>query len=149
MGGPVGEVAEKRKLATPKSKLNRLSDRLFNALADPTRRAIFERLSQGSEVTVRELVAYSGVSQQAVAKHVGVLQVAGLVDFRRQYGTNFYSARPRGAAPLLKWLAQQGILREPPTATRFAQARAGSPQRRVASSALPTPASSTSSKSKA
>jgi DNA-binding transcriptional ArsR family regulator len=149
MRGPVGEIAEKRKLATPKSKLNRIADHIFSALGDPTRRAIFERVSQGGELTIRELVAYSGVSQQAVAKHIGMLQLAGLVDFRRHQGTNFYSARPRGAAPLLNWLAQQGILREPSTATRLAQARAGSRPRRVASSALPTATPSTPGESKA
>jgi DNA-binding transcriptional ArsR family regulator len=110
MGDPVGKIAEVRKLATPKSKLNRLSDRVFSALADPTRRAIFERVSQGGEITVRDLVTQSGVSQQAVSKHVGMLQVAGLVGCRRHHGANLYSARPGGAAPLIKWLAHVGIL---------------------------------------
>jgi DNA-binding transcriptional ArsR family regulator len=110
MGDPVGKIAEVRKAVTPKSKMNRLSDRAFTALADPTRRAIFERLSQGGEVTVRDLVTQSGISQQAVSKHVGILRVAGLVGYRRHHGTNLYSARPGGAAPLIDWLAHVGIL---------------------------------------
>ncbi len=53
-------------------------DYFFKTLADPTRRAIFERLSRDGEQTVRVLTDYSGVSQPAVSKHLGVLKRAGL-----------------------------------------------------------------------
>ena len=111
-------MTEEREIAL---KLNRPSDRVFKALADPTRRAIFEHLSLGGEMTVRALVEHCGLSQQAVAQHLSVLDSAGLVNCHRDHGrTNYYSARPRGAAPLLNWLARHGVLDEQPTATPFA-----------------------------
>jgi DNA-binding transcriptional ArsR family regulator len=45
-------------------------DVLFKTLADPTRRAIFERLTRDGEQTVRALTDHSGVSQPAVSKHL-------------------------------------------------------------------------------
>ena len=54
-------------------------DILFRTLADPTRRALFERLCRDGEQTVGALTAQSGVSQPAVSKHLGVLRRAGLV----------------------------------------------------------------------
>lgn len=53
-------------------------DRVFGALADPTRRAILERLAEG-EATVNELVAPSGFSQPTISRHLKVLERAGLV----------------------------------------------------------------------
>ena len=53
-------------------------DRTFAALADPTRRAIMERLSAG-EATVSELAEPFPVSVQAVSKHLKVLEGAGLI----------------------------------------------------------------------
>ena len=47
---------------------------LFSTLADPTRRALFERLSRDGEQTVRALTDRAGVSQPAVSKHLGVLK---------------------------------------------------------------------------
>jgi DNA-binding transcriptional ArsR family regulator len=51
----------------------------FAALADPTRRAILERLSDG-EATVNELAAPFPISMQAVSKHLHVLERAGLIE---------------------------------------------------------------------
>ena len=53
-------------------------DRIFFALADPTRRAILARLSRG-EATVNELVSPFALSQPAISKHLKVLEGAGLV----------------------------------------------------------------------
>jgi DNA-binding transcriptional ArsR family regulator len=53
-------------------------DHVFAALADPTRRAILERLTIG-DATVNELVAPFGLSQPAISKHLKVLEAAGLV----------------------------------------------------------------------
>jgi DNA-binding transcriptional ArsR family regulator len=53
-------------------------DRTFAALADPTRRAILERLAEG-DATVSELAGPFPVSIQAVSKHLKVLEGAGLV----------------------------------------------------------------------
>jgi DNA-binding transcriptional ArsR family regulator len=79
-------------------------DALFKTLADPTRRAIFERLSRDGEQTVRALTARSGVSQPAVSKHLGVLKLAGLVRDRRAGRETHYSAEPQGLAPLIDWM---------------------------------------------
>ena len=54
-------------------------DMLFRTLADPTRRALFERLCREGEQTVGALTARAGVSQPAVSKHLWVLKQAGLV----------------------------------------------------------------------
>lgn len=56
-------------------------DRTFGALADPTRRAILERLSRG-EATVGELARPFDISRPAISKHLRVLERAGLVDRR-------------------------------------------------------------------
>src|ERR1700704_3094370 len=84
------------------------ADTLFTALADPTRRAIFERLSRAGEQTVRVLTDHSGVSQPAVSKHLGALKQAGLVSDRRQGRQTHYSARPQGLAPLIDWMGLYG-----------------------------------------
>jgi DNA-binding transcriptional ArsR family regulator len=81
---------------------------LFTALADPTRRAIFERLSREGEQTVRALTDRAGVSQPAVSKHLGVLKHAGLVRDRPEGRQTFYSAQPQGLAPLVDWMALYG-----------------------------------------
>jgi DNA-binding transcriptional ArsR family regulator len=60
------------------------TDEIFRALADPTRRAIFEHLLTDGEQTVRALTDRAGVSQPAVSKHLGVLKQAELVTDRPQ-----------------------------------------------------------------
>jgi len=80
------------------------SGEVFTALADPTRRALFERLSREGELTVRVLTDSSGVSQPAVSKHLGVLKHAGLVRSRHSGRETHYSARPRGLSPLVDWM---------------------------------------------
>lgn len=82
------------------------SDALFRTLADPTRRAIFERLCRQGEQTVAALTARSGVSQPAVSKHLSVLKRAGLVRDRHEGRQTHYSARRRALAPLLDWTSQ-------------------------------------------
>jgi DNA-binding transcriptional ArsR family regulator len=79
-------------------------DVLFKTLSDPTRRAIFERLSREGELTVHALTGHSGVSQPAVSKHLGVLRLAELVRDRRDGRQTHYSADPRGLAPLIDWM---------------------------------------------
>lgn len=78
-------------------------DALFRALADPTRRAIFERLCRDGEQTVGALTARAGVSQPAVSKHLGLLKQAGLVRDRREGRQTHYGARPEALAPLIDW----------------------------------------------
>ena len=81
---------------------------LFSTLADPTRRAIFERLSCEGEQTVRALTDRAGVSQPAVSKHLGVLKHAGLVRDRRDGRQTHYSAQPQSLAPLIDWMSLYG-----------------------------------------
>ena len=76
---------------------------LLKALADPTRRAIFERLCREGEQTVRALTEQSGVSQPAVSKHLGVLKLSGLVRDRQAGRQTHYSAQPEALAPLADW----------------------------------------------
>jgi len=79
---------------------------LFQTLADPTRRAIFERLCRDGAQTVAALTAQAGVSQPAVSKHLGILKRAGLVLDRPDGRQTHYSARPAALAPLLDWTSQ-------------------------------------------
>jgi len=84
------------------------TDNFFKALADPTRRAIFERLARDGEQTVHALTDHSGVSQPAVSKHLGVLKHAKLVRDRREGRETHYSARPEALAPLVDWMSRYG-----------------------------------------
>ena len=81
-------------------------DRLFKALADPTRRGLFERLCRDGEQTVGGLTATAGVSQPAVSKHLVVLREAGLVRDRHQGRLTHYRADIPALAPLVDWTSQ-------------------------------------------
>lgn len=81
-------------------------DVLFRTLADPTRRAIFERLCLEGEQTVGALTARAGVSQPAVSKHLGVLKQAGLVLDRHEGRQTHYSAQLAALAPLVDWASR-------------------------------------------
>jgi DNA-binding transcriptional ArsR family regulator len=76
---------------------------LFKALADPTRRAIFEGLCRDGDQTVAALTARAGVSQPGVSKHLAVLKGAGLVSDRHEGRQTHYSARLDALAPLTEW----------------------------------------------
>ncbi|MGC2637091.1 MAG: metalloregulator ArsR/SmtB family transcription factor [Acidobacteriaceae bacterium] len=81
---------------------------VFRALADPTRRALFEELTRAGEQTVHALTRYAGVSQPAVSKHLTVLKRAHLVRHRRNGRETRYRAEPAALAPMLDWLDQYG-----------------------------------------
>ena len=81
-------------------------DTLFKTLADPTRRAIFERLCRDGEQTVGALTARSGVSQPAVSKHLGILKQAKLVRDRQDGRQTHYSAQLGALAPLIDWTSR-------------------------------------------
>ena len=76
---------------------------VFGALADPTRRAILERLVAG-EATVGELVAPFRMSQPAVSKHLKVLEAAGLVSRRRRGTANLSRLEPDALRGADDWL---------------------------------------------
>lgn len=85
-----------------------VADTVFKALADPTRRALFERLARDGEQTVHALTGPAGISQPAVSKHLVVLKRAKLVRHRRQGRETHYSARPQALAPLIDWMSLYG-----------------------------------------
>ena len=85
-----------------------VTDNVFRALADPTRRAIFERLARDGEQTVHALTGRSGVSQPAVSKHLTVLKRAKLVRHRHEGRETHYSAQPQALAPLVDWMSLYG-----------------------------------------
>ncbi|TIM29407.1 MAG: winged helix-turn-helix transcriptional regulator [Mesorhizobium sp.] len=86
--------------------MSQLHEILFKTLADPTRRAIFERLCRDGDQTVAALTARAGVSQPAVSKHLGVLKQAGLVRDRHEGRNTHYSAELGALAPLIDWTNQ-------------------------------------------
>ena len=78
---------------------------VFRALGDPTRRAVYERLT-GGERSVSELTAAMPISQPAVSQHLAALKAAGLVGERREGRKVFYRIEPQGLAPLIDWLGR-------------------------------------------
>lgn len=82
---------------------------VMRALADPTRRAVFERVVGSREITVAELTRGSGVTQGAVSQHLKSLKQAGLVAERPEGRKVFYRAEPKGLAPLVDWMAIYGV----------------------------------------
>ena len=85
-----------------------VEDRVFQALADPSRRAIFETLTQG-EAAVNELTARFAISQPAVSQHLANLKNAGLVTGRRDGRRIIYRIEPEGMQPLIDWLTHYRI----------------------------------------
>jgi DNA-binding transcriptional ArsR family regulator len=81
-------------------------DILFRTLADPTRRALFERLCREGEKTVGALTAQAGVSQPVVSRHLSVLKEAGLVRDRHEGRQTHYSAQLDALAPLVDWTSR-------------------------------------------
>ena len=83
---------------------------VLSSLADPTRRALFERLCRDGELTVRALTDRARVSQPAISKHLRVLKAARLVHDRRAGRETHYRARPQGLAPLMDWMSHYGAI---------------------------------------
>ena len=78
--------------------------KIFQALADPSRRSIFELLTQG-EAAVKELTMRFDISQPAVSQHLAALKDAGLVASRREGRRVYYRVKPGGIKPLIDWIA--------------------------------------------
>jgi DNA-binding transcriptional ArsR family regulator len=81
---------------------------VFKALADPTRRRIFEGLTSDGEQTVHALTRRAGTSRPAVSKHLVILKRAKLVGHRHVGRETHYSARPQALTPLVDWMALYG-----------------------------------------
>src|SRR5271156_847440 len=84
-------------------------DAVMQALAAPTRRAVFERIVRSGEITVVELTRGSGVTQGAVSQHLKSLKQAGLVAERPEGRNVYYRARPQGLAPLVDWMDHYAV----------------------------------------
>ncbi|MBP1882312.1 DNA-binding transcriptional ArsR family regulator [Ensifer mexicanus] len=76
---------------------------MFAALADPTRRAIFERVA-GQRQSVAELARTMPVSQPAISQHLKILKEARLVRDVPSGARRIYSIDPEGLGPLRAWL---------------------------------------------
>lgn len=82
---------------------------VMRTLADPTRRAVYERIVGADEITVAELTRGSGVTQGAVSQHLKSLKQAGLVAERPEGRNVYYRAQPAGLAPLVDWMSHYGV----------------------------------------
>ena len=92
----------------------------MRTLADPTRRAVYERIVRAKEISVVELTHGSGVTQSAISQHLRSLKQAGLIADRAVGRHVFYRSEPKGLAPLVDWMGHYGAFwRE-----RFANLRA-------------------------
>jgi DNA-binding transcriptional ArsR family regulator len=77
----------------------------MTALADPTRRRVFERLRQGPR-SVGAIARNLPVSRPAVSQHLKVLKEAGLVREQRDGTRRIYEIDPQGLGQLRRWLDQ-------------------------------------------
>lgn len=84
-------------------------DSVLKALADPTRRRLYERVAAAEEMTVGGLIEGSGVSQGAVSQHLKTLKQAGLVSERPEGRNVFYRANPQGLEPMLEWMTRYAV----------------------------------------
>jgi DNA-binding transcriptional ArsR family regulator len=115
----VNEIAARKEAASRTARL----DAVFAALADPTRRAIIERLSR-SEARVTEVAEPFRMSLNAVSKHIRVLELSGVVERHRQGRDHILSINTRSLDEVDGWIgrtrryweerldAMEGLLRE-------------------------------------
>eukprot|EP01037_Dinobryon_pediforme_P036179 gene36179-42993_t len=82
---------------------------VMRALADPTRRAVFERVFREDEITVADLTRGSGVTQGAISQHLKSLKLAGLVSERAEGRNVYYRVSPQGLEPLVDWMDHYGV----------------------------------------
>jgi DNA-binding transcriptional ArsR family regulator len=82
-------------------------DGIFAALAEPTRRAIVERLLAAGELSVGDVAAPFKISAQAISRHLQVLERAGLIERRIERQWRFVRVRADALAPVESWLQRQ------------------------------------------
>ena len=82
-------------------------DAVFAALADPTRRAIAERLSEGS-ASMTELAEPFDVTLPAIVKHLAVLEHAGLVEHEKDGRVRYFTLVPEQLESVADWLQRYG-----------------------------------------
>jgi DNA-binding transcriptional ArsR family regulator len=83
-------------------------DRTFAALGDPTRREILHAVATRGDATATELAAALPVTRQAVAKHLGILAGAGLVESRRAGRETRYAPTPEPLGDAIAWMTELG-----------------------------------------
>jgi DNA-binding transcriptional ArsR family regulator len=82
-----------------------MESEIFKALADPTRRTVFERLAAGT-MNASELRRGIAISQPAMSQHLAVLRAAGLVREQRDGRFVNYEVDPDGLVRIGQWLAR-------------------------------------------
>lgn len=82
-------------------------DTVFAALADPTRRAIVERLLAQGELPVGAIAAPMAISAPAVSRHLQVLEKAGLIERRVEKQWRYIRIRKDALAPVEAWVGKQ------------------------------------------
>ena len=87
-------------------------DRVFRAVADPTRRGILERLHQ-AELTVTEICEPLHITQPSLSKHLAVLKRSGLITARRSGRHRYYRLHPEPLEQIAAWAAQFRDVRDP------------------------------------
>ncbi|CAM5280492.1 ArsR/SmtB family transcription factor [Streptomyces tanashiensis] len=81
------------------------ADRVFGALADPTRRALLDLIAEQGEATATSLAVRLPVSRQAIVKHLAVLDAAGLVTAARVGREVRYAVRPDALDATARWMS--------------------------------------------
>jgi DNA-binding transcriptional ArsR family regulator len=87
-------------------------DRIFRAVADPTRRSILERLHE-RELSVLELGKPFRMTQPSLSKHLSVLRRSGLISARRSGRHRYYRLVPEPIEQIAVWAAQFRDVRDP------------------------------------
>jgi DNA-binding transcriptional ArsR family regulator len=82
-------------------------DSVFAALADPTRRAILERLLAAGELSVGELASPFAISTPAISRHLRVLEHAGLIERRTERQWRYLRAKEEALLPVDSWVSRQ------------------------------------------
>ena len=82
-----------------------LGNRIFKAIADPTRREIFHLLVVGSALTITQIANSFEISRQGVTKHIRVLEEANMVEFKTQGREKIIFAKPAALKEVKDWLA--------------------------------------------
>jgi len=82
---------------------------IMRMLADPTRRAVYERIVEAGEVLAGTLARDATVSQPAISQHLRALKEAGLIAERRAGRNIHYRPQARGLEPLIDWLSIYGV----------------------------------------
>ena len=85
---------------------------VYSAIADPTRRAILDRLMQ-SECSVKEIASSFAISQPAISQHLRELRIARLVSYRKVHRENRYRLTAAPLRPVLKWLDRYRTFTDP------------------------------------